>query len=256
MSDVKYTGFAAIYQIEQEKLKREKDGIEGPAKTAGPEIIAGPAEIASPANRRTDPRQIAGPAEIASPAKIASAAKIAEPDADILAGLPEGKGFLKLYYQLIDHLFPQLDPKEQTVYLHLYRLSWGFGKPTIFISNPRLASRTGMSVRGLHDVTNRLIGKKLLVKVRQVIEPGAEQGIEWSIAIPAGLAKIAGQENFAGQAKSAAIIDKDLKESNKREMAAPDYKTCPDCQGSGFWYPEGNEKGVAKCKHARLAEGE
>jgi len=254
MSDVKYTGFAAIYQIEQEKLKREKDA-ESPAIIAGQEIIAGPAEIASPENRRTEVRQIAGPAEIASPAIIASAAKIAEPSADILAGLPEGKGFLKLYYQLIDHLFPQLDPKEQTVYLHLYRLSWGFGKPTIFISNPRLASRTGMSVRGLHDVTNRLIGKKLLIKVRQVIEPGAEQGIEWSIAIPAGLAEIAGQENFAGQAKSAAIIEKAFKENNKRKTsAAPDYKNCPDCQGSGFWYPEGIEKGVAKCKHGRMGK--
>ena len=27
---------------------------------------------------------------------------------------------------------------------------------------------------------------------------------------------------------------------------------CPDCNGSGWWYPNGTEKGVAKCKHARL----
>jgi hypothetical protein len=27
---------------------------------------------------------------------------------------------------------------------------------------------------------------------------------------------------------------------------------CPDCGGSGWWYPEGEGKGVAKCKHARL----
>ncbi len=249
MSDAKYTGFAAIYQLEQEKLKRPENS---PAKSAGQETVAGPAEIAGPENYRTGARQIAGPAEIASPASIASPARIAEPAADILAGLPESKGFLKLYYQLIDHLFPQLDPKEQTVYLHLYRLSWGFGKSTIFISNPRLAARAGMSVRGLHDVTGRLISKKLLVKVRQVVEPGQEQGIEWSVAIPAGLAKIAGQENFAGQAKSATIIDKALKENTKREEASQDYKNCPDCSGSGFWYPEGIEKGVAKCKHAKL----
>ncbi|MDQ3819859.1 MAG: hypothetical protein M3362_19600, partial [Acidobacteriota bacterium] len=85
-----------------------------------------------------------------------------------------------------------------------------------------------------------------------VVEPGQEQGIEWSVAIPASLAKIAGQENFAGQAKSAAIIDKALKENTKREEAPINYKTCPDCQGSGFWYPEGVEKGVARCKHERM----
>ena len=27
---------------------------------------------------------------------------------------------------------------------------------------------------------------------------------------------------------------------------------CPDCNGSGWWYPNGTEKGVAKCKHATL----
>jgi hypothetical protein len=27
---------------------------------------------------------------------------------------------------------------------------------------------------------------------------------------------------------------------------------CPDCGGSGMYYPEGYEKGVARCKHERL----
>jgi hypothetical protein len=50
--------------------------------------------------------------------------------------------------------------------------------------------------------------------------------------------------------------EKLLKENNKRENELSlDTKSCPDCQGSGFWYPEGVEKGVAKCKHKRLKEG-
>jgi hypothetical protein len=28
--------------------------------------------------------------------------------------------------------------------------------------------------------------------------------------------------------------------------------SCPDCGGSGWWYPDGEGKGVAKCKHASL----
>ena len=31
-----------------------------------------------------------------------------------------------------------------------------------------------------------------------------------------------------------------------------DSSNCPDCQGTGFWYPKGIERGVAKCKHKRL----
>lgn len=28
---------------------------------------------------------------------------------------------------------------------------------------------------------------------------------------------------------------------------------CPDCKGSGWWYPQGQDKGVAKCRHERVA---
>ena len=31
-----------------------------------------------------------------------------------------------------------------------------------------------------------------------------------------------------------------------------DAGKCPDCGGSGWWYPEGEAKGVAKCKHEKL----
>jgi len=29
-------------------------------------------------------------------------------------------------------------------------------------------------------------------------------------------------------------------------------RACPDCAGTGFWYPEGLDKGVAKCSHLKL----
>jgi hypothetical protein len=31
-----------------------------------------------------------------------------------------------------------------------------------------------------------------------------------------------------------------------------DASSCPDCGGSGWWYPDGEAKGVAKCKHEKL----
>lgn len=44
------------------------------------------------------------------------------------------------------------------------------------------------------------------------------------------------------------------------EVASPaaheDIAGCPDCKGSGWWYPEGQEKGVSKCKHAKLGQPE
>ena len=47
-------------------------------------------------------------------------------------------------------------------------------------------------------------------------------------------------------------------ESAQDEPIAPvvDASGCPDCSGVGWYYPEGKEKGMAKCRHARMTAGE
>jgi hypothetical protein len=203
-------------------------------------------DSASLANDATHAWKIASLAESSSLAD--SATQIARPQPDLTASLPQVKGYLRLHHQLIDHLLPQLQPAEAIVYLQLYRLSWGFKNPNCLISYPGIARRCGMSSRAAQNVTARLLNKGLIEKVQTVTGAGKEQGIEWRVAISASLAE------FARLANSATIKEKDLKETNKKESAAPDYKNCPDCQGSGFYYPEGIEKGVAKCKHERMGK--
>jgi hypothetical protein len=46
-------------------------------------------------------------------------------------------------------------------------------------------------------------------------------------------------------------------ESTQSEPVVPavDAKACPDCAGVGWYYPEGKEKGMAKCRHTRLLAG-
>jgi hypothetical protein len=41
-----------------------------------------------------------------------------------------------------------------------------------------------------------------------------------------------------------------------RDQTAQDISKCPDCKGSNFYYPKGVDKGVVKCKHARMEVGE
>jgi hypothetical protein len=188
-------------------------------------------------------------ARLADSSRLAdSAMQMARPQPDLTASLPQVKGYLRVHYQLIDHLLPQLQPAEAIVFLQLYRLSWGFRNSSCLISYAGIATRCGMSPRNAQDVTARLVSKGLLEKVNAVTGAGKVQGIEWRVAIPASL------EEFARLANSATNKEKALKENIKRETAAPDYKNCPDCQGSGFWYPEGNERGVAKCKHKRMGK--
>lgn len=46
------------------------------------------------------------------------------------------------------------------------------------------------------------------------------------------------------------LIEKFLKPQAKQF----DASLCPDCHGTGFWYPNGTEHGVAKCKHERMPD--
>jgi hypothetical protein len=36
-------------------------------------------------------------------------------------------------------------------------------------------------------------------------------------------------------------------------VAPEDTSRCPDCHGSGWWYPHGIEQGVVKCRHERMS---
>lgn len=51
---------------------------------------------------------------------------------------------------------------------------------------------------------------------------------------------------------------KDKAQLDKEAASIPEPKQgidaskCPDCGGSGWWYPEGIERGVAKCRHTKL----
>jgi hypothetical protein len=44
----------------------------------------------------------------------------------------------------------------------------------------------------------------------------------------------------------------DIPVSGVKALASEELAKCPDCGGSGWWYPEGESKGVAKCKHENL----
>lgn len=47
-----------------------------------------------------------------------------------------------------------------------------------------------------------------------------------------------------------ALIEKYLTQPSKQDATPP--TACPDCNGTGYWYPQGKEKGVARCRHENL----
>jgi hypothetical protein len=51
-----------------------------------------------------------------------------------------------------------------------------------------------------------------------------------------------------------ALIEKFLNPPPPAELS--DTSQCPDCHGTGFWYPEGIGHGVKKCVHEKLRKGQ
>ncbi len=52
--------------------------------------------------------------------------------------------------------------------------------------------------------------------------------------------------------KQARAEGRELPDQAANQPAGEDASECPDCGGSGWWYPEGTDKGVAKCRHEKL----
>lgn len=162
--------------------------------------------------------------------------------------LPDVKGHTQLPHRYTDHLPRWLSADEQAVYVQLYRLSWGWGKDTCFISNPKLAERSGVPETSMRRAVKKLIGKGLVEKTDRKFG-GSEQGIEYRVFSLDRLTAGDRASNVDSPSSVAPNKEKDLKENQK----GFDASLCPDCMGTGFYYPQGTAKGVARCPHAKLA---
>jgi hypothetical protein len=52
--------------------------------------------------------------------------------------------------------------------------------------------------------------------------------------------------------RAAEIALVEPEQGSRPALSDAERRSCPDCAGTNFWYPEGPDKGVAKCRHAKL----
>jgi DNA-binding Lrp family transcriptional regulator len=152
---------------------------------------------------------------------------------------------MQLPHRYTDHLPRWLSPDEQAIYVQLYRLSWGWGRDVCFISNPKLAERSGVPETSMRRAVKKLIGKGLIEKTDRRFG-GTEQGIEYRVFNLDRLAKQDRASNVDSLSTGAPNKER-IKENSKA-----DASRCPDCMGTGFYYPEGTAKGVKRCEHRKL----
>jgi hypothetical protein len=52
--------------------------------------------------------------------------------------------------------------------------------------------------------------------------------------------------------RAAEIAIEAQEQASPSALSKAEKRSCPDCAGTNFWYPQGPEKGVARCRHAQL----
>lgn len=176
------------------------------------------------------------------------------PIVNLWSSLPQVEGHLRLPNIIIDQLYQFLDLQERSVYEQLYRLSHGYGKSTCRIGYPQLAIRSGMGRTAVIQTVERLVKKGLIARAGTAIGGRKEQGSEYWVSSPGLSAPDSPPADSPGAEPNKV---KALKENSKKGGASHqkrDYSDCPDCGGVGMWYPEGFDKGVAKCLHLKLGK--
>lgn len=100
---------------------------------------------------------------------------------NLLASVPDIKGDARIPHRYSDYLCRMLKPDEQAVYWQLYRLSWGWGKDSCFISNPKLSERSNVPLSSMKRAVAGLVSKGLVEKTGQTNGYGKDQGVEYRL---------------------------------------------------------------------------
>jgi hypothetical protein len=184
----------------------------------------------------------------------ATNASTVEPSAIEQVSIEPGS-FTRIPNGILDRVLPTLNPYDQLILLRLYRLSRGFGKEECTVGYESLGKACNMSGRQAQISTDRLAlaGWIERVGVRQGGKSRHSRGSVYRVNLPAASTKAPPAIAQSSIAPPSANKDKELNERLKREARTRDFSDCPDCQGKGFYWPEGYERGVAKCKHKRLS---
>lgn len=165
------------------------------------------------------------------------------------------KGHSRHNHDFWDSIISQLPGNEQNVYSWLYRFREGNSNLTIIISLPTLAARCGVDEKTVGRIIKRLVDKGFVRHHSNHFGKGQVQGKRFWVYVPTTLlTEQSSPDKMGSLPKTPPIINKDLKEHDKRDLAPLDTKNCPDCDGMGVRYidPLDYSKGTVKCKHEKL----
>ena len=134
---------------------------------------------------------------------------------NLLASVPDIKGDARIPHRYSDYLCRMLKPDEQAVYWQLYRLSWGWGKDSCFISNPKLSERSNVPLSSMKRAVAGLVSKGLVEKTGQTNGYGKDQGVEYRVPRLDWQPSVSSQPKLSSQPNLAPNKIKAIKENTQ-----------------------------------------
>jgi hypothetical protein len=120
------------------------------------------------------------------------------------------------------------------------------------------------------------LARELKAAVKEITgkDPAASEADRWrevaevlttELRIAASRTTVSSVPSFLAEHLRRRLFKKDKRQLQQEEAQAPqapqlpasvDVKTCPDCRGTMYFYPDGFEKGVVRCGHDKLRSGQ
>lgn len=161
------------------------------------------------------------------------------------------KGNLRINFDYLDQVVSRLTRNARLLYIYLLRYREGSTNSTIRVNWPMLETKTDISRSVLHKAARELEVAGLAFIVEHTFGKGKEQGFRFRLSHSASHTVDGSHPVSASHAVSADNNRKDLIAKINKPPAV-DITLCPECRGAGFYYPQGFDKGVKKCRHERL----
>jgi DNA-binding Lrp family transcriptional regulator len=221
-----------------------------PLPESEPVIISEPVAESEPVSLNRTDSTIPPPLVQTEPVTVSEPVSKTEP----VRLLPDDTAHLRFPYEVLDGVLSRLKPASRAVLIRLYRLSAGWYSETCNVSIPKLAAHCKMGETQVRRYLKELEDEGYIKRLGD--DTGNAdfdaRGTRIKVMLPQMTPpkKRTGSENRTGF-KTEPNKDQ-IKETNKRGAASPNFQNCPDCSGTGFWYPRGEGNGVAKCSHPKL----
>jgi hypothetical protein len=138
-------------------------------------------------------------------------------------------------------------------------------------ASPKTSFKT--KEENLDDEAARQLVRHLLQVEKELTGKNSASGLQWGelgevlvteLKIAAGRTTVSNVPAFFAEhlrrrlwkldKKRATEIAAEPEQGSQTDLSAEARRSCPDCAGTNFWYPEGPDKGVARCRHSKLVD--